>query len=105
MESTFTKIKHVPIKNGLAGELGMELFGTLVVLATFIDKDGRCYPTQDHLARLTGVTRNTVSKRLNKLCNYYYNGKPLLTKEQHRNGAGTFTNTVYTVNTEVFSIF
>lgn len=100
----FTKVYHEPLDGGLLRALGAEGTQTLLALATFIDRDGKCYPTQDQLAELVGVSRTTMNKRVNELCKVQYNGEYVLLKEQVRY-KGNFSNNVYTVNPRIISIF
>ena len=100
----FFKVQHEPLANGLLAVLGAEGTQTLLALATYIDKDGKCYPTQDQLAELVGVSRTTLNKRINALCDVQYEGEYVVLKEQVRY-KGNFSNNVYTVNPRILSIF
>lgn len=99
----FVKMHQEPIQNGLLTQVG-ESWGVLCALAIYANKEGECYPTQDEIAGLVGVSRKTVNKRIGELCNVQYNGKPVLSKRAVRY-KGEFTNNVYTINKEVLSIF
>lgn len=100
----FTKLHFEPIENGLLKVIGAEGAQTLLALATFIDKDGKCYPTQIQLAELVGVNRTTMNRRVNALCELVYNGEYVVMKSQARN-KGNYSNNVYTVNPKILSIF
>jgi hypothetical protein len=83
------------VKSGLLTELGPERWHTLCVLAAFRDNP----PTQDELARLMGVRRETANRRIKALCEFLVNGEPILTKTQPRNKATQRFQTVhYTIN-------
>jgi hypothetical protein len=100
----YIKVQHTPIHNGFLANLNGDECKILIALASFVDKDGKCYPTQDQLADLTGLSRATVNRRIGTLCKVEFMGEPLLTKTQVRYG-GTYTNNVYTINKGVIGIF
>lgn len=99
----FSKMHHEPVKNGLIAEIG-DSWGVLCALAVYADKNGECYPTQDDIAFITGMHRTTISRHVKRLCATQYNGKPVLTKTQVRY-KGNYGNNLYTLNTEIFSVF
>ncbi|MEK4697788.1 helix-turn-helix domain-containing protein [Bacillus sp. FSL M8-0063] len=96
----------VGARNGLIAEMGAKLWTTYSVLATYMDRDGYCYPSQDQLARNLGIRRETVSRRIKELLDFRWKGDPLVTVERKRVNGNQFTNLVYCVNpTYAYRIF
>lgn len=100
----YIKVQQFPIHNGFLAELSGDEVKVLLAMASFVDKDGKCYPTQDQLAELCGVSRATVNRRVGDLCKKQFLGEPLLIKEQVR-FKGNYGNNVYTINKGVIGIF
>lgn len=96
----------VGARNGLIAEMGARLWTTYSVLASYMDRDGYCYPSQDQLARNLGIRRETVSRRIKELLEFRWEGEPLVTVERKRFKGNQFTNLVYCVNPSyAFRIF
>lgn len=93
----FTKMYH-GIRNGMAAAMGADLWHAYSILATYMDRDGRCYPSQEQLARNMGIRRDAVSKRMKRLCEFKWHGEHLVTMEKQRQRGSKFANTVYYVN-------
>ncbi|MCS1350341.1 helix-turn-helix domain-containing protein [Mechercharimyces sp. CAU 1602] len=102
----FVKMKISATHDGMIGDMGAERWQTLCVLASYIDKNGKCFPSQDLIAVRLGVSRQSANKRIKTLCDYRWQGEPLVEKYQMRTEGQRFTNTVYFF-TEMnpFSIF
>jgi len=94
-------------RNGLMAHLGADLWHLYCALATYMDRDGSCYPTQKKLARDLGIRRETVNKRLKRLLEIEYNGEKIVTAEKRRDPkTQVYVNTVYKLNTNLaFRIF
>lgn len=86
------------VKHGLLADMGDSNWRTLCVIASFMNEEGECYPTQEQIARGLGVSRQAAGKRVRKLLDYRWNGRPLVTAEQDRAKDGTWDNTRYTVH-------
>ncbi|EJP81083.1 helix-turn-helix domain-containing protein [Bacillus cereus] len=96
----------VGARNGLMAAMGAELWHTYCALATYMDRNGRCYPSQDQLARNLGIRRETVSRRMKRLLDFRWKGEPIVTVERVRTKDNQFTNIVYTVDpSNAFRIF
>ena len=93
----FTKLYHSLRTSGLLGRLTDKDFRTLVCLSTFMDADGRCFPSQDKLGQALGVSRSAVTKRMKSLLAFRWEGKPLVSAIKVRGSVGKFENTVYTI--------
>ena len=96
-EKVFTKIYHSIRTSGLLAQLSDKDFRTLICLSTFIDSEGRCYPSQEALAKALGISRSAVAKRMKTLLAFRWHGKPLVHAKKVRCNNGSFENTVYTV--------
>jgi hypothetical protein len=104
----FFKVNIDLIKNfqhTIYAQIGPDNWYTLCALAAFMNSERQCYPSNSTLATIMGVSESTVSRRLRKLANTYVNGKPLITIERVRNPDGTWDKNVYTINTDIVSIF
>jgi hypothetical protein len=93
----FTKLYHSLRTSGLLAKLSDKDFRTLVALSTFMDAEGRCFPSQEALARALGTTRTAVTKRMKTLLAFRWQGKPLVSARKVRSQTGMFENTVYTI--------
>jgi hypothetical protein len=58
--------------------LGMRNFSTLVVLSSYMNKKGECYPSIRELSNTLGVSTNSVNKYIKELLEFRINGKPLI---------------------------
>ena len=93
----FTKLYHSLRTSGLLGKLSDKDFKTLVCLSTFMDAEGRCFPSQEALARALGISRTAVTKRIKSLLAFRWQGKHLVSAKKVRSLRGKFDNTVYTI--------
>jgi hypothetical protein len=83
--------------SGLLGTISDKDLKTLITLATFMDEQGRCYPSQECLAKSLNLTQAGVAKRMKSLLAFRWQGKPLVSAQKVRNNDGRFENTVYTI--------
>jgi hypothetical protein len=82
----------------MLADMGAERWQTLCVLASYMDADGRCYPTQSHIAKALGVARETANRRVQSLLRYRWRDEPIIAAEKRRNPqTQTWANTVYTL--------
>lgn len=93
----FVKMYVDAVKSGLIASLGDANWRTLCVIASFMDENGDCYPTQEQIAKGLGVSRQAASSRVRKLLDYRWNGRPVITAVKGRTEKGTWDNTRYTV--------
>lgn len=94
----FVKMYVDAVKSGLIADLGAERWQTLCVLASFMDANGECYPTQERIASALNIRRETANRRVKSLCDYRWQGRPLVVKKQSRDfDKQTFNNVRYTI--------
>lgn len=95
----FFKVEMSAIRDGLIAKVGFDGFSTLCAIASFMNEKGECYPSQDTLANLLGVTRQTVNKKIASLITATLDdGTPILEKRLFNQGMGT--RAFYTINTQ-----
>lgn len=100
----YVKLHTEGINNGLLAEISGDDWKVLTALAMFIDKNGRCYPTQDQLADLCGLSRATVNRRIGRLSELEFDGVKVLSKQQVRKQGG-FSSNIYVLHPALFSVF
>lgn len=93
----FVKMYVDAVKGGLIADMGDSNWRTLCVIASFMDAQGNCWPTQDQIARGLGVSRQAASARIRKLLDYRWQGRSLVTAVKGRTEDGKWDNTRYTV--------
>jgi len=92
----YVKLYREAYNSGLLGALGAERWHTLCALAVHMNDRGECFPSQDSIAERLGIRRETVNRRIKALCDFRWNGSPILTKQQRKSErSGQFTHTVY----------
>lgn len=94
----FLKMYVDAVRHGLLADLGDNNWRTLCVIASFMNEKGECFPTQSQIAKGLGVSRQAAQRRISKLVQYRWNGKPLVTTIKDRTNKGTFDNTRYTIH-------
>lgn len=94
-------------RSGLMADMGADRWHTLCTLATFMDEKGECYPSQELLAHRLGVkTREAVNRRIKALCDYRWQGRPVVVKKRVRGKHQVFANNVYCLTSiSPFEIF
>jgi hypothetical protein len=86
-------------RSGMVADMGTERWTTLCAIASFMNEKGECYPTQDHIARLIGVSRQTANKYVKSLLEYRWKGKALITSHRLRDDkTGKWENNRYTIS-------
>lgn len=74
--------------SGLVAQMKLQNFATLMAIASYMNEDGECFPTQAQLAERMGVHVNSVNKYVNQLLEFEVNGKPIITREIVKQGRG-----------------
>lgn len=90
----FLKLYTLLFASGIAKELKPVNCTTLFAIASFIDAEGNCCPTQVNIGEITGMSTATVNKSVNALLDFKVNGKAIITREFVQQGQ--FKNTYYT---------
>lgn len=93
----FVKMYVDAAKAGLIADMGSQNWTTLCVIASFMDAEGNCYPTQAQIAKYLGVRRQTANRYVKSLLEYRWHGRPVIRAVKERSPAGTWLNTRYTV--------
>ena len=74
----FVKIHLTAYESGLMGALGPQRWMLLCALATYMNKQGYCYPTQEQLAEKLNVSPRTIRKWVRELKEFCWNGRPVI---------------------------
>ena len=90
------RIDRAVRSSGLLAFLSPEDFQTLVALLTFVDESGRCSLSARTLAQMLNLSEHQAQRRLKKLCEIRWHGKPLVMKGNGRE-TGRFLPTGYRV--------
>lgn len=69
------------IQAGLIKKVGTAKLPLLLAIISYMDADGRSFPSQRKLAELTGQSINTVNKHINELLEIEIDGQKLLKRE------------------------
>lgn len=93
----FVKMYVDAVKSGLIADIGPRNWTTLCVIASYMDANGDCYPTQAQIARGLGVSRQTANKYVNDLLDYRWQGQAVVEAVKGRASGGRFDNNRYTV--------
>lgn len=93
MSEVFSKVYVAFWTSGLGARLGDKLGYTLMALASYMNENYECWPTQEQLAERLGVSRAAVNERIKALADFRWNGHPILTVTKRSNGA--YGNNVY----------
>ena len=99
-ERIFIKVYVAVRRSGLLGAMPPELWQTLCCIATFMDREGQCYPSQDEIARALQINRSTASSRIQALARFRFHGKAVLLIEKVRDDSARglrFASNRYTI--------
>ncbi|MGG0487241.1 helix-turn-helix domain-containing protein [Priestia aryabhattai] len=86
--NVFVRVYTSMFTTGLVASMGANRFTTLMALASFMDENGECYPTQTQLADRIGVHKNTINKYVNELLDFQVNGQHIVTRQKINKGQG-----------------
>jgi hypothetical protein len=90
--NTYVRVYSSIFSSGLVAKMGSNRFTTLMALASYMDAQGECYPTQMQLADAIGVHKNTINKYVNELLDFEIDGKPLVTRTKVNRGQGKISS-------------
>jgi DNA-binding MarR family transcriptional regulator len=94
--SIYLRVYTSLFQSGIVKQLKPSRFTVLLAIASFMDAEGNCYPTQRQISEITGMSTPTVNKAINELLDYQVNGVSILNREMVQQGQ--FKNSYYTVN-------
>lgn len=83
-EQVFIKLYVAVRTSGFLANISDRDWKTLCVLATFMDSQGNCYPSQDEIATSLGVCRQAANERISSLLKYRWQEKPIVVVVKHR---------------------
>jgi len=109
-ERIFVKLFIGARTSGLLKKISNRDWKTLCTLATFMDKDGNCYPSQRAIAKALGVSRQMANDRIQSLLKFRFKNQPILLMEKTRRSTlegGRWSNNQYKIlpisNLKIFS--
>ncbi|RSL28895.1 helix-turn-helix domain-containing protein [Salibacterium salarium] len=85
------------VTSGLIADIGPENWQTLCVIASYMDEQGECFPTQSQIAKGLGISRPAANRRVRKLAEYRWQGRPVIETIRKRSPTGQWENTRYTI--------
>ncbi len=95
----FVKMYFEARDSGLLAAIPDKLWKMLCVLATYIDENGNCYPSQSRIAKDLGVHRQRVNERIKELLDFRFDGRPVISVAKNRvkrdSGGMKWANNVY----------
>lgn len=94
--SIYLRLYTSLFESGIVKDLKPTNFTVLLVITSFMDDEGNCYPTQRQISELSGISLPTVNKAVNSLLKFEINGTPILRREMVK--TGRYKNSYYTVN-------
>lgn len=83
--------------SGLLAAMGAENVQTFLAIATFMDSEGQCYPTQEQIGDALGLSRRQAVRRIQQLLAFEWQGQPLVRAVRVRMTDGTWDNLRYTI--------
>lgn len=93
--SIYLRVYTSLFQAGIVKDLKPTNFTVLLAIASYMDAEGNCFPTQRQIATITGISTQTVNKAVNELLNYRVNGSPIIAREFVQQGQ--FKNSYYTI--------
>ena len=94
----FLKMYVTARTSGLLAAISDRDWKTLCTLATYMDADGYCFPSQTELAKALGCSRQMANERIKSLAQFRFQGKPvLLVVDGQRTERGRWAHNGYRV--------
>ncbi len=93
----FVKLYVAARTSGLLAAISDRDWKTLCTLATFMNEEGRCFPSQDEIARALKINRTTANERIRALADFRFDGKPVLLVRKVPSQHGRFGRNDYTI--------
>jgi len=83
-DDLFLKVSIENIHGGIVAAVGLREYAVLQVIASYTDNEGKCYPNQETLAEVCGVSKRQMIRLIDNLCKVRIDGKPILLRETKR---------------------
>ena len=97
-ERTFVKLYVAARESGLLAAISDRDWKTLCTLATYMDGDGYCFPSQAELAAAMGCSRQMANERVKSLAAFRFRGQQvLLVVKGERTAGGGWARNGYRV--------
>ncbi|WP_170291984.1 helix-turn-helix domain-containing protein [Heliobacterium mobile] len=89
----YVKMYRSAVTSGLIAKLGPERWTVLCIIASYMDEQGNCFPSQSAIAKGFGCTRQTALRWINSLLAFRWNNRPVIerVKNRRRNGLSYYT--------------
>jgi hypothetical protein len=98
VERTFVKLYVEARRSGLLAAISDRDWKTLCTLATYMDGEGYCYPSQAELARAMGCSRQMANERIRSLAAFRFQDQAVLVVVKgSRSAQGTWARNGYQV--------
>lgn len=98
IERTFVKLYVEARRSGLLSAISDRDWKTLCTLATYMDADGYCFPSQAELAKAMGCSRQMANERVKSLAAFRFQEQAvLLVVKGERSEQGTWSRNGYRV--------
>lgn len=97
----FVKLYFEARDSGLLADIGDRRWRTLCALATYMDENGSCCPSQSRIAGDLGIHRQRVNERIRELLDYQFQGRPVISVAKTRRltkYGGRWASNEYTVH-------
>jgi hypothetical protein len=94
----FVKMYFDARDSGLLAAMPERLWKLLCLLATYMDENGNCYPSQATIGKHLGISRITANRWVQELLRFRFQGEPmasLVSLGQPRQYHGRWTHNVY----------
>lgn len=91
----FLKVDVKALRGGLLKEVNGSDLTVLMAIASYMNINGQCYPTQRQLATITGMSLTTINRAIKNLLEINVNGHPVL--ERKLVGSGSKKSSIYTI--------
>lgn len=83
-ERRFVKMYFEARESGLLADIPDDLWKTLCALATYVDDQSYCFPSQETIGRDLGISRQAANGRMKRLREYRFNGQAVLEVRRER---------------------
>lgn len=91
----YLKVDVKALRGGLLKEVNGSNLTVLLAIASYMNINGQCYPTQRQLAEVTGMSLTTINRAINNLLDIKVNGHPVM--ERVLKGSGSRKSSLYTI--------